>query len=92
MCLALGKLVFGLGPQLSSMRLSMRLISFWMVSVDQDHTFHDQHLLQLGIRLGHFTVVSRVPCARVVYCAARREREDSVIIDLIRPMIVEKSF
>ena len=38
----------------------------WMVSVDQDHTFPDHHLLQLGIRLGYLTVVSRVPCARVV--------------------------
>ena len=45
----------------------------WMVSVDQDHAFPDQHLLQLGIRLGYLTVVSRVPCARVSCCAVRLE-------------------
>ena len=43
--------------------------------------FPDQHLLQLGIRLGYLTVVSRVPCARVVCCAARLMGEDSSTID-----------
>ena len=59
----------------------MRLTGVWMVSVDQDHAFPDQHLLQLGIRSGYLTVVSRVPCARVVCCAARWEGEYGSIID-----------
>ena len=37
-----------------------------MVSIDQEHAFPDQHLLQLGIRLGYLTVGSKVPCARIV--------------------------
>ena len=53
-----------------------------MVSVDQDHAFRGQYLLQLGARLGYLTVVSRVPCARIVCCAARLEGEDCSIIDL----------
>ena len=60
----------------------MRLMGVWMVSVDQDHAFPDQHLLQLGIRLGYFTVVIGVPCARVIRCVARYEGGDSSIIDL----------
>ena len=41
-------------------------------TVDQYHAFPDQHLLQLGSRfLGYLTVLSRVPCARVVRCVAR---------------------
>ena len=52
-----------------------------MVSVDQDHAFLDQHLLQLGIKLGYLTVVSRVPCARIVRCLTRYEGRDSSIID-----------
>ena len=63
-----------------------------MVSVDQDHALPDQHLLQLGIRLGFLTVVSRVPCARVICCVARQEGEDSSIIDVFCPVIVEKLF
>ena len=46
--------------------IGMRPAGVWMVSMDQDHAFSDQHLLQLGIRSGYLTVVSRVPCARVV--------------------------
>ena len=56
-------------------------IGVWMVSVDQDHAFSDQQLLQLGIRLSYSNVISRVPCARVVCCAARQEGEDCSIID-----------
>ena len=70
----------------------MRLIGVWMVSVDQDHAFLNQHLLQLGIRSGYFTVVSRAPCARVVRCVARREGEHSSISDAFYQIIVEKSF
>ena len=58
----------------------MRLTGVWMVSLDQDHAFRDQHLLQLGIRSGYLTVVSRVPCARLLRCAGRHERGDSSII------------
>ena len=43
----------------------MRPTGVWMVSVDQDHAFRGQYLLQLGTRSGYSTVVSRVPCARV---------------------------
>ena len=63
-----------------------------MVSVNQDHAFPGQHLLQHGIRLGYLTVVSGVPWEGVVCCAARLEGEDSSIIDPFHPMIVEKSF
>ena len=59
----------------------MRLTDVKMVSMEQDHAFPDHHILQLGIRLGYLTVVSRVPCARVVCCAARLERVDSSIVD-----------
>ena len=59
----------------------MRLKGVWMVSVNQDHALHDQHLLQLGIILGYSTVVSRVPCARVLRCVTRYEGGDSSIID-----------
>ena len=52
-----------------------------MVSVDQDHAFPNQHMLQLGIRLGLLAVVSRVPCARVVCYATLLEGGDSSIID-----------
>ena len=52
-----------------------------MISMDQDHAFSDQHLLQLCIRLGYLTVVSRVLCARVVCCAAGNEGGDSSIFD-----------
>ena len=59
----------------------MRPTCVWMVSMDQDDTFRGQHLLQLGTRSGYPTVVSRVPCARVLCCAARLEGEDCSIID-----------
>ena len=54
----------------------MRPMGVLMVSVDQDHAFRGQHLLQLGTRSGYSTVVSRVPCARVLCCAVRIEGED----------------
>jgi len=53
----------------------------WMVSVDQDLVFPDQHLLELGIRSGYLTLISRVPCARVLCCLTRYEVGDSPIID-----------
>ena len=53
----------------------------WIVSVDQDHAFPDQHLLQFGVRLGHLTVVSRVPWARVLRCVTRYEAGYSSTID-----------
>ena len=59
----------------------MMIRSVWMVSVDQDHAFPDQYLLQLGISLGYLTVLSRGRCARVVCSAARYEEGDSSIID-----------
>ena len=62
-----------------------------MVSIDQYHVFQGQHLLQLGIKLGYLTVVSRVPCARVVCCAARLEREDSSIIDSFSSSNIDSS-
>ena len=61
MCLAFDSIVLGLVPQLCIIWTWMRLTGIWMVSVDQDHTFPDQHLLQLDIRLGYLTEVGRVP-------------------------------
>ena len=52
-----------------------------MVSVDQDHAFRGQYLLQLGTKSGNLTVVSRVACTRVLCFAARLEGEDCSIID-----------
>ena len=49
----------------------MRPTGIWMVSVDRDHAFWGQRLLQLGTRSGYSTAVSRVLCARVLFCAAR---------------------
>jgi len=46
-----------------------------MVSVDQDHAFSDHIVPYLGIGLGLFTVVSRVPRARVVCSADKQEGE-----------------
>ena len=40
----------------------MRLTGVWMVSMDQEHAFSGQYLLQFSIRLGRSTVVSRVFC------------------------------
>ena len=70
----------------------MRPEGVWVVPVAQDYALPGKHLLQLGIRVGCLTVVSRVLCARVVCCATLLEGEDSSIIDSFHPMIVEKSF
>ena len=59
----------------------MRPTGDWMVSVDQDHAFRGQHLLQLGTKSGYLTVVDRVPGAWVLYCAARLEGGDCSKID-----------
>ena len=67
------RIIWGLGPQLCITWISMRPIVVWMVSVDQDHAFRGQQLLKLGTRSGYSTVVSKVPCARVLCCAARLE-------------------
>ena len=72
-CLAFDSIVLGLVPQLCIIWTWMRLRGVWMVSMDKDHAFPDQHLLQLGIRSGYLTLTSKVPCARVVRCAARLE-------------------
>ena len=66
-CLASDGIHFDLSPQLCIVWIQRKLTGVWMVSVDQDHAFPDQHLLQLGTRSGYLTVVSRVPCARVIY-------------------------
>ena len=58
----------------------MRPAGVKMVSVDKDHAFPGQHVLQLGIRFGRLTVVDRVPYARFVHCAARLEGEDCSIV------------
>ena len=64
-----------------------------MVSMDQDHAFLGQHLLQLGTRSGYcLTVVSRVSCSRIVCRAARLEGTDSFTTDHFHPMILEGSF
>ena len=54
-----------------------------MVSVDQDHVFQANTYSNLTSNWAIFTVVNRVPCARVVCCAARLEGEDSSIVDLL---------
>ena len=59
----------------------MRPTGVWMVSGDQDHAFRGQYVLQLGTKSGYLTVVSRVPGARVLYCAAGLEEENCSIID-----------
>ena len=59
----------------------MRLTGLRMITMEQDHAFPDQHLLQLGIRSGVLTVVSRVPCARVLHCVTSQKAEDSFIND-----------
>ena len=55
--------------------------SFRGISVDQGHVLPGQNLLQLGIRLGCLTVISRVPCAWFVCHVARQEGGYSSIID-----------
>ena len=78
--MASDRIFLGLDPQLCIIWTWMRPTGVWMVSVDKDHAFPGQHVLRLGIRFGHLTVVGRVPYARVVRCAARFEGEDCSII------------
>ena len=63
-----------------------------MVSVDQNHAFPERYVLQLGTRLGYLTVVSRVPCARVLCCVTGQEAGDSSINDIFCPIIGAKYF
>ena len=86
------RITLGLGPQLCIKWMLMRPIGVWMVSVDQDHAFRGQHLLQLGTKTGYLTVVSRVPCARVLCCAARLEGRDCSVIDPFSPNNSTKVF
>ena len=75
------KIILGLVPQLCIIWIWMRAKSDWMVSVDQDHAFRGQHLLQLGTKWVNLTMVSRVPCARVLCSAVRLDGDDCSIID-----------
>ena len=75
-CLASNGIILGLIPQLCIAWISMRPTGVWIVSVERDGAFSDQHLLQLGTRLGFLTVVSRVPCAWVSCCVVRVHSND----------------
>ena len=75
------RIILDLGPQLCIRWILMRPTGVWMVSMDQDPAFPGHHLLQLVTRLGYLTVVSRVPCARVLCCAVRLEGKDCSVID-----------
>ena len=71
----------------------MRMTGVEMVSLDRDHTFLGQHLLQRGIRFGYLTVIlSIVPGARVVKCVTGEEGEIAPSLILFHPMTLEKSF
>ena len=59
----------------------MRPTGVWVVSVDQDHAFRGQHLLQLGTRSGYLAVINRVPCVRALCCVAILEAENCSKID-----------
>ena len=65
LCLASDRIVLDLTPQLSIEWLLMRLTGVSMVSKDPDHAFPCQNLLELGIRLGYWTVASKVPCPTI---------------------------
>ena len=80
---AFERIALDLSPQLYIIWTGIRLTDVRVVSVDQDHAFPDNHLLQLGIRFGYLTAVSRIPWARVVCCVARHEGWDSSIIDSV---------
>ena len=90
--LAFDKTALGISPQLCIIWIWMRPTGVWIASVDRDHAFWGQHLLQLGTRLDCLTVVCRVPCARVLWRAARLKGEDYSIIDSFCSMIIAKSF
>ena len=78
--LASGRIIFDLSLQSSITWPLTRLISVCMPSVEPDQAFPSQNPLHLDIRLGTLTVVSKVPCARILRCLDRKEREDSSII------------
>ena len=78
--LASGRIIFDLSLQSSITWPLIRLISVCMPSVEPDQAFPSQNPLHLDIRLGTLTVVSKVPCARILRCLDRKEREDSSII------------
>ena len=78
--LASGRIIFDLSLQSSITWPLTRLISVCMPSVEPDQAFPSQNPLHLDIRLGTLTVVSKIPCARILRCLDRKEREDSSII------------
>ena len=78
--LASGRIIFDLSLQSSITWPLTRLVSVCMPSVEPDQAFPSQNPLHLDIRLGTLTVVSKVPCARILRCLDRKEREDSSII------------
>ena len=78
--LASGRIIFDLSLQSSITWPLIRLINVCMPSVEPDQVFPSQNPLHLDIRLGTLTVVSKVPCARILRCLDRKEREDSSII------------
>ena len=78
--LASGRIIFDLSLRSSITWPLTRLISVCMPSVEPDQAFPSQNPLHLDIRLGTLTVVSKVPCARILRCLDRKEREDSSII------------
>ena len=80
-CLVSDRIVPGLSPHLCITWARIRLRGVRMISMDQDHAFPYQYLLQLGIRSDYLTMVSKVPCARITHCAAWRDGENSSIID-----------
>ena len=70
-CLASVRIILDLIPQLSIKWLLMRLTDIWVVFKDSDHAFPCQNLLELGIRLGYWTVGGKVPCATIYNCMTR---------------------
>ena len=71
--LASGRIIFDLSLQSSITWPLTRLISVCMPSVEPDQAFPSQNPLYLDIRLGTLTVVSKVPCARIVCYVARNK-------------------
>ena len=90
--LAPDRIVLGFDPQLCIMWIQMMGTGVWMVSIDQDYSFSGQHLLQLGIRLGYFIVVSRVFCEGLYAVWLDRRGGNSSIIDIFYLIIVQKCF
>ena len=86
--LASNRITLNLGPQLCITWIWMVPTGVWMLSMDRDHAFPGQHLLQLVTRLGYLTVVSRKPCARVL-CVRGQTR--GVILLWIDPFSLKDS-